>query len=967
MIYLALFLALLATPAQAAPAIPIVAAVAGAAATSAIGAGILGSIVGTLVAGAINMVGGRIFAKKPKAPAFSADAQGRTSVVRSSVESHKVIYGQAKVSGPLVYVGTTNDGPSPAGGPKENKFLHYIIPVAGHEVEEIGTVTLNDVALTLDTNGFATNTPYYKTTTTNVTIAAAISTIARAAGTVTVTTGSDHGFQVGETVTINAQSISPSFDGVFTIASTPTSTTFTYASGGNGGSSILGGSASVVRSTTSSSSYVVVRKKLGAADQAADDFAVANIPDWTLDHRLRGIAYLYIRMEWNPDLFPSGPPNIAAVVKGKKVYDPRTDTTAWSDNSALCIRDYLANDYGFNCDDDEINDTYFIAAANVCDESVTLKDGGSQSRYTCNGVVDTAVAPLDNLAALVSSLAGAITYVQGKFRCHAGAYDAPSGDLDTSMLAGGVTIRARTSRKELFNAVKGTYVDPERNWQPTDFPPVTSVVYEAQDGGEQIFRDLELPFTNHPEMAQRIAKLIREKARQGITVEMPVNHSALQFSVFDTVRFTDDQLGFNDKVFRIHRFSTTGTGPVKLTLQEESSASYDWDGTTEAVTIDAAPDTNLPNPLHVEPPGTPLVTEALYATTDGSGVKAKATLTWHASTDAFLREYQAEYKSIADAEYIKLPRTTATTQEVIDIAPGTYNFQVKAVNNLGVSSAYAPTTQVMYGLTDAPAQVRNFSLNAIGGAAHLSWNQATDLDVLIAGTVRIRHSALTTGANWNSAIDIGQALPGISTQAVLPLLDGTYLAKFIDSVGNPSVNPATLSATLVSFIEMNVVETLSEGPDFTGEKSGVVFDSDLGGLKLTGNTNWDDYPGNIDDWPRIDNLGGIATSGIYTFSEGIDLGAVYPCRVSAAISAISYDTGDTIDQRLTNFDTWASFDGTGLSDFSFADALNVDIIPNYVLGPNSEMASFIREQDTTTTPRVTEDKSHNGGLCPNTI
>ena len=44
------------------------------------------------------------------------------------------------------------------------------------------------------------------------------------------------------------------------------------------------------------------------------------------------------------------------------MYDPRDGTTAWSDNVALCSRDYLASDYGFNCTAAEINDTYFSPA-----------------------------------------------------------------------------------------------------------------------------------------------------------------------------------------------------------------------------------------------------------------------------------------------------------------------------------------------------------------------------------------------------------------------------------------------------------------------------------------------------------------------------------------------------------------------------------------------------------------------------
>jgi len=62
---------------------------------------------------------------------------------------------------------------------------------------------------------------------------------------------------------------------------------------------------------------------LGASDQAADSDLVAESDGlWTSEHRLRGIAYMYIRMEFDADAFPNGVPTFTATVKGKKVYNP---------------------------------------------------------------------------------------------------------------------------------------------------------------------------------------------------------------------------------------------------------------------------------------------------------------------------------------------------------------------------------------------------------------------------------------------------------------------------------------------------------------------------------------------------------------------------------------------------------------------------------------------------------------------
>ena len=92
---------------------------------------------------------------------------------------------------------------------------------------------------------------------------------------------------------------------------------------------------------------------------------IAEVPGWDSSHRLNGIAYLYVRLQYSQEVFAQGIPNISAVVRGKKLYDPRDGSTAYSTNAALCVRDYLASDYGFECSADEINDDYFEAAANA--------------------------------------------------------------------------------------------------------------------------------------------------------------------------------------------------------------------------------------------------------------------------------------------------------------------------------------------------------------------------------------------------------------------------------------------------------------------------------------------------------------------------------------------------------------------------------------------------------------------------
>ncbi len=807
-------------------AIPVVAAVAGYGVSAAIGTSLLGSIAGTLVSGAITSLGSRALGKKPKssAQAFTAEASGRTVAIRSTVESHKVIYGTARVSGPMVLAVTTDSVPAISEtGP--NRFLHLLIPLAGHEVEEISAIYLNDQLVDIHpVSNDAATAPYYR--------------------------------------------------------------------------------ADTVRS------YVKVKRLLGAADQLADPDMVAGVPGWTTAHRLQGIAYLYVRLEYLQDIFPLGIPNISAVVKGKKVYDPRTATSYWTDNAALCVRDYLASDYGFNCSSSEINDTYATAAANVCDEVVTYLGGGTSIRYQCNGVIDTAVAPLDNLQALVSSMAGAVTYVQGQFRPYAAAYDSPAGSISTAagsdILAGPIQVDWRAGRKELFNAVKGTYVDPSRNWQPTDFPPVTNATYEAEDNGERIYKDIELPFTTHPEAAQRLAKIILEKGRQGVRATIPVTHAGLKYAVWDVVTLTDNILGWSAKPFRIVRWNLGVPGPITMTLQEESSASYDWNS-GEATAVDPAPDTNLPDVFTVGSPGALTVTEALYVTRSGDGVKVLAALSWGASPDPFLKDYQVEYKIKTDTVWIVLPRTTATAQDIEDIAPGTYDFRVKAVSNLGVSSPYSTASRQIAGLLSPPTEPQNLTISTIGGLAILRWDQSPDLDVRIGGKIVFRHSP-TSSDGWTQSTTIGNAVGGGVTVAVLPLKPGVYLAKAVDSSGIESTVESFVTTDQATALAYANIDSITEHPTFPGTKTSCYVD-DLGRLRLSGLGLFSAIP-LVSAAPSITAYGGLSQSGTYLFSAGIDLGSVTRVRLTSHLHATITNQLDTIGSRTAPISTWVSFSGS---------------------------------------------------------
>ena len=61
-------------------------------------------------------------------------------------------------------------------------------------------------------------------------------------------------------------------------------------------------------------------------DDQTYDTTVGALSNWTSNHRLRGVSYLAMKFKWNQDAY-MGIPNINALIKGRKVYNPNLDGT----------------------------------------------------------------------------------------------------------------------------------------------------------------------------------------------------------------------------------------------------------------------------------------------------------------------------------------------------------------------------------------------------------------------------------------------------------------------------------------------------------------------------------------------------------------------------------------------------------------------------------------------------------------
>jgi len=878
--------------------------------------------IGTSIIGGVV---GQKLAPKIDPPNFgTALESGITVTAKAPTAPYRIVYGSSRVGGVIVYAETTSD---------TNEFLHMVIVLAGHEVDDIPTIFLGDDIVALET-----------------------------------TSSDSNGIPI-----------------------------FT---------------------PTSSDKYngkLRVKKHFGDASQLADANLVADVTQWTTNHKISGKAYLYLKFSFDSDVYPNGVPNVSAIVKGKKLFDPRAtsftassstvstssntitisnhglstfdratyDTnsqtaigglsngtlyyvikvdantiklatnytncvagtpisltsvsgsttqkfnfTTFSDNPVLCIRDYLKDTiYGMQVEDVELNSANFIASANTCDESVTVTNpSGTEKRFTCNGAFQLSQSPKVIIENFLTTLGGFLIYSNGEFKIIPSAFLSPTVTLNESNLRSGISINSRVSKKELFNAVKGLYSEPANDFQPQNYPILTNSSFESEDNNERIYAEFDYPFTNSSRMCQRLSKIQLLKVRQQISFSASFDMGAFDLDVGDTVNITNARMGFTNKTFQVLEWGFTidgsdGSLQISANFKEIASAVYDF-ATSNYSTVSSGKATNLPKSTSVSAPIAITLNDELVSYNDGT-VIVKMVIELTEATNNFTELYEIEIKQLTDAkgvavtdDFKQIGRGARTKYEFLNVIDrASYQVRARGINIFGVKSSTITQDHTVVGLSAPPPDVTDFSCNIVGLDAFLSWKA---VDVLDLSFYELRYANVTANATWANSVPLVKKISRPGTSVVVPAKTGAYLIKARDKLGLPSVNATVVFVAVETIGTYNFLTSSTQNPNFSGSKSNVYIDNtitNVPALVLESSEQFDSGVGNFDSQTirQFDSgtqNGLLFSEGIYQFTSTIDVGSRVTTNITADITQTLVDRDAIFDATSGNFDAkLGNFDG----------------------------------------------------------
>ena len=501
-------------------------------------------------------------------------------------------------------------------------------------------------------------------------------------------------------------------------------------------------------------------------------------------------------------------------------------------------------EYGFY--DSSVDNVYFAAAANECDENISLSGGGTEKRYELNGIVQADRSIGDVLSDMVTACAGSLFWGSGDWRLKVGAYSAPVKTLTLDDLRGPINLDTRASIRSNFNSVIGTFNDADQNWVTADYPKVSSVTsagdfvsgdvytitdagntnfaaigassntvgvtftatgsgsgtgkasaFLGQDNGEEASLDLQLPFTTSASAAQRLAKLTLFRGREQMTFSADFGLEAFSVEAGDIVAFTNERYGFSAKEFEVvgWKFASSqdaGDLRVTLTLRETSEAAFDWNAEEVAITSN---DTTLPKISS----GTN--TLGLTLSDGGSEVQGDGTVenslvaSWTASTNAFTSYYEVEW-----GQTTSVNKTTFTTSDnSVALAPVVdgveYTVRVRSVSVTGYRGAYASATATSGGDATAPAAPTSVTATGLLGGIDISWTNPADAD--------FSHAEIyeSTDSNFANAVSVGRSSGSNFVRGNLsPNVTRYYWVRATDFSGNSSafVGPQSSTSKLIT-------------------------------------------------------------------------------------------------------------------------------------------------------------------------
>jgi hypothetical protein len=473
--------------------------------------------------------------------------------------------------------------------------------------------------------------------------------------------------------------------------------------------------------------------------------------------------------------------SLRAILKAKKVYDPRTTLTEYTTNFPLMFRD-LAVAQGLTVDE-----TNIITAANFNDEDLDAGAGTHKRRW--GGILFDKQQTVDKQLQLIAEHAGCF-YVR-----EAGIAklipDAPASSIATFSDAPGtaniVKGSVKLSKRSLDNLPNHSIVE---YLSPAAWPWRTGYAETPLPAGEVRSTNFRMRGFQSYSVAYRHA--IERQNRYNLTdlsIQFETFDEALAIEIGDVITVTHN-VGLTDKKFRATAVKASKfVGSWIIQADEYDPLVYSDSIQTEPTW----PDLNLPDPDPVPMPSDPDLTFE-YRLNYSGVIEMWVLIDWlPLTTYPFEHYFEIELNGIDD-DMVRIVIGETPNSEILlgaVVPERLHRLNMFTINFEGTRSPerikyFTPPENEF-----APDDVVGFNARGIGNMLRTQWNE-----VVTAVLYELRYGA--SGVTWDDSIFIAEVTAlQHSTRDILP---GTYdiLLKATDGTGQKSSNAARVTDVVLT-------------------------------------------------------------------------------------------------------------------------------------------------------------------------
>ncbi len=425
--------------------------------------------------------------------------------------------------------------------------------------------------------------------------------------------------------------------------------------------------------------------RAGAPDQTPPSVLTSQ-GGWSSSDRLGGVAYVVF--EYKADAadakkptWTSGRPAFLSVLRGVRLYDPRKDSTVpggsgphrwldpttreWNDNAEVCRYNFDRGIYACDRVDQptqlligrgltelEAPPERIFTAANLCDELVALKAGGTERRYRASGIIAADEVFGDVADVFAAAMGGIVIQPEGSVAVEPGHAKSPVAYIADDDLVSGTKVGFSDFRSEAdeewANTVIPSFIDPAQKWASRAAPIRRNSADVISDGGPRE-ANLPLRLVASITQAQRIGEIRRRLGRLLRTANITLGPRFCELEEGDWIVWTSARrTGGLPVQFRIESYSLSTEWRNTLSLREINAACYSWSVSDEIADGTTADAQTPPDGYGVPDPGSWTLTGTTIVGADGTS--QPALVFTGAVEDLYCSEVRFEYRVHVDGQ-----------------------------------------------------------------------------------------------------------------------------------------------------------------------------------------------------------------------------------------------------------------------------------------------------------------------------